>query len=141
MVENPQNTTFLLLIPVIHEPIPNQPLHRISHLLLQVHQPNFNVEPKINQTMKLYHFPLLTDHSFHCRSYSLINIHLANPFKQLVDVLLNYVYVGGVRKDLHQFIIGDEVKSRESFSLHLQVVLQLLLDLFKQFKDSGELAK
>jgi len=45
---------------------------------------------------------------------------------------LNSLRVPGLREDLEQLVVGEEVEAREDEPLRLQVVLQTLVDLVQE---------
>ena len=57
---------------------------------------------------------------------------LGQGIEALPEMWLDGLWVAGLREDLQQLIVGEEVEPGEQEALGLQVVLQTLLDLLQQ---------
>ena len=68
----------------------------------------------------------------------LVKGHLVDRFKALAQMRLDRPRVFGLRQDLQQLLVGEEVESRERLPLSLQVVRQPLLHLLERLVGPGK---
>jgi len=65
--------------------------------------------------------------------FLVIEFDLVDVFEDLFQMRLDCRGFLGLRQDLEEFIVGEEIKSRELFSFFFQIIVQFLLDDFEGF--------
>lgn len=115
-------------------------LHTSLHLQLQLVEPLLDLAIVLVRVNCLDQIDLLVLFTDELGDFVLVHLgvgstyrsemHLVDAFKALLKVLLNILWLLRLTKNLDEVLIGEEVEAREVLSLRLQVLVQVLCDVF-----------